>query len=352
MKVLIDISPLQNMHKTRGIGMYTKQLGEYLPIIDSENQYILTSKSQYISDADLIHYPYFDLFFHTLPMKKKAKTVVTIHDVIPLVFPKLHPPGIKGSISYIMQKIALSSVDAIITDSENSKRDIIKHLKTEKNKIVVIPLASASIFKKLSLSSIKNIKIKYQLPDNFFLYVGDVNPTKNIIGLLQAFSIFMKKNIDYDLVLVGRALGLKSKEVQDIKSKINQLGLNSRVHLHSKVPLDPPSDLVAIYNLSKWYIQPSIYEGFGLPVLEAFATSTPVICSNSSSLPEVTGNAVLKFDPNSEEDIAGTMVKAINLKDEARNRYIKLGNERLKQYSWEKTAKMTLAVYKSVLSGN
>ena len=144
MKVVIDISPLQTGHKTRGIGIYTRELSQGLRKVDKINSYILTTRPHQVKQVSLIHYPYFDLFFHTLPIQKRTRTVVTIHDVIPLIFPLWFKPGLRGRFHLFLQKLALKKVDAVITDSHNSKTDIVKYLKVPADKIHVVHLAVSS----------------------------------------------------------------------------------------------------------------------------------------------------------------------------------------------------------------
>lgn len=350
MKVIIDISPLKSAHKTRGIGMYTRRLVDAVREIDKDNKYILTTKSEHISNADIIHYPYFDLFFHTLPLKKKAKTVVTIHDLIPLIFPKDFPSGIKGKLGYFLQRTALKNVSAIITDSQNSKKDIIKYLSINENKISVVYLAAAKEFKPKNEKEILEIRKKYNLPEKFVLYVGDINANKNLIQLIEAFSEINNSYPKLHLVLVGRAFkNHKLAQVEEIKEKIASNKLEDKVHIISNVPLDPSNDLVAIYNAASVYIQPSLYEGFGLPILEAFACGTPVVASNVSSIPEITGDAAILFNPNSIQQIASGIIKATTLSETKRKKLIEKGILQAKKFSWKKTAQETIAIYKKTI---
>lgn len=352
MKVIIDISPLQSAHKGRGIGIYTRNLVAALERIDNKNKYLLTTKSSQVKDADIIHYPYFDLFFRTLPLKKRAKSVVTIHDLIPLIFPKDFPPGIKGRIRLSLQKMSLSNIDAIITDSQNSKNDIIRLLKIDPAKIKVIYLASDERIKPANQKSVIRIRKEYKLPEKFILYVGDVNPNKNLLILIKAFSLVVKNHPDTHLVLVGRALSKKLiPEVKEIKEQIKKFNLEDKVHLISNVPLDPVKDLSAIYTAATLYIQPSLYEGFGLPILEAFACKTPVVAANSSSIPEVASDAAILVDPSSEDNIYQGINLVLNLDQSSVNNLVNKGTKQLHNFSWEKTAAETLDVYKSLYQG-
>jgi len=336
MKVAIDISSLYSAHKTRGIGFYTKRLIQALRLIKGPDFSVrLIKQGKIPQDVDLVHYPYFDLFLLTLPIKKIKPTVVTVHDLIPLVFPDKFPKGIRGWIKYQIQRQALRRVDAVITDSECSKKDIIKFIGFPKEKIYVVPLAPGKEFKKLE------IKKKYSLPKIFALYVGDVNWNKNVEGLIKACA-----KIKIDLVLVGKAFRDKSlPETQAILRLIEELSLNNQTRI---LGFTPTEDLVAIYNLATVYCQPSFYEGFGLPVLEAMACGTPVVCSKTSSLPKVVGDAAVFVDPNDYKSIAEGIMKLM----ENKKLYEGLreqGRRRARKFSWEKTAKETVKVYHEVV---
>ena len=186
MRVAINTFPLKSGHKNRGTGYYTRYLLEYLKkngSVEIEE----FSKLSSLKDVDVVHYPWFDLYFHTLPIIKRFPTIVTIHDVIPLLFPKYYPVGWKGRINLSLQKLALGNCKFIITDSQSSKIDILKYLKVSEEKIIVIPLAADSIFRVLNNPQPLRIKRKYNLPNQFLMYVGDANWSKNLSFLIDGF---------------------------------------------------------------------------------------------------------------------------------------------------------------------
>lgn len=354
-KVAIDTLPLHTAHKTRGIGYYTRNLVDNLKkdtTIDVQ-EFI---KLDEVKEADLVHYPWFDLFFHTLPIRKRFPTVVTIHDVIPLVFPQYYPVGIRGKINFNLQKISLRSCKLFITDSQTSKKDLIKYLNIKDSKIIVIPLAQDRKFRVLSDTHLIHVKRKYNLPDEFLLYVGDANWAKNLPFLIEGFREIIKKG-DFNrlkLILVGGVFlknveNIDHPELQSLK-KLNQKILD--YNLKDKV-LKPgyldDEDLVAFYNLATIYIQPSLYEGFGLPILQAFACGTPVVSSQRSSLPEVGGNAAVYFDPTNLSRF--TWVISEILKDKSLQKKLsRLGLERAARFSWDKVIAETKKVYKDSIS--
>lgn len=354
MKVGLDTSPLKTNHQFRGIGTYTQNLiNAFKKTQIPHFEFKLIEKRKIPQDCDLVHYPYFDLFFLTLPLKKPKPTVVTIHDVIPLVFPQHYLPGIKGKIKFQIQKFSLKNVKAVITDSENSKKDLFKYLNYPKEKIYVVPLASSEIFKPAkSTILLDRIKEKYNLPEKFILYVGDVNYNKNISGLIKAFKLLHTSQVSLDssevkLVLVGKAFTDEDlKETQELVQLISSLKLEKKI---IRLGWIPQEDLVGIYNLATVYCQPSFYEGFGLPVLEAMACGCPVVAAKSSSLPEVCGKAAIMVDPDDTDDIARGLEKVlydISIHDILRKR----GFEQVKKFSWEKTVKETVEVYKKIFN--
>ena len=346
MRVVIDTSPLRTAFKHRGISAYTRNLVEALKEVDTNNEYVLTSQPNYV-EADIIHYPYFDFFFSTLPYFKPLPTVVTIHDVIPLIYPEHFRPGIRGKLRFIKQKRSLGSVRAIITDSEQSRQDVITYLNQEEHKVHRVYLAAHDSFRKAKPAAVEQVLNKYQLKNPYLLYVGDINYNKNVLGLLKAFAA---QNALFDLVLVSRALNNSTiPEAKAIYELINHLQINDRVNILTTVPLDPRDDIQGLYSGANWYIQPSFYEGFGLPVLEAMACRAPVISSIGGSLEELTNGAAITFDPKIPGSMKSALGKALSLSSQERQSYIDKGIQLVSNYSWEKAAKDTIKVYQQVL---
>src|SRR3990167_908630 len=290
-KVAIDTSPLISGHESRGIGAYTKNLAEEFKRGKWGFDFVFFDNGNCPSGVDLVHYPYFDLYFKTLPVKAHKPRIVTIHDVIPLVFPQHYPAGIRGRINFFLQKIALKNVDAVICDSKASKEDIANKLPFPKAKIHVVYLAQSSNYKRIDDRKLLNeIVKKYKLPKKFALYVGDVNWHKNIENMIKAVKIS-----NMDLVMVGKALvDNKLPQTNKIDSLIKKLKIENQI---IKTGFVEERDLVAIYNLAKVTLLPSHYEGFGLPVLESMACGTPVVASNVGSIPEISKETVFSCEP-------------------------------------------------------
>lgn len=351
MKIAINNLPLNSGHKARGIGYYTDHLIESFKQQDLVEVLEFANLSE-IKNADVVHYPLFDLFYHSLPIKRLFPTVVTVHDVIPLLFPDHYPAGIKGRINFILQKMALRSCQYIITDSQISKDDIIQYLGIENRKIKVIPLAADSKFEVLNHDArLLHIKRQYHLPDQFLLYVGDANWVKNLPFLIEGF--YQLKRLpefaDVKLVLAG---GVFLKNVENINhpeldslKQVNNLikayGLEKCVLRPGQVNTD---ELAVFYNLAVIYIQPSLYEGFGLPVLESLSCGTPVVSSDKGSLTEVGGQSVLYFDPANIRQFSSlvqTLIKDRSLQE----KLSKSGLKQAAKFSWEKVARETKQIY-------
>lgn len=330
MKVGIHLGGVRGGHEVRGIGVHTSELIKALDKIKDKDVEISEYKSG--GKYDLVHYTVFKPYVFSIPAKKEAgKVVLTIHDLIPLIYPKHYPGGIKGNIIFFVQKLLIKrNVDAIITISETSKKDICRFLNTDPLKVRVIYLAAKEIFKKITDNKLLNsVKEKYNLPEKFALYVGDVNYNKNIPNLIKACEIAKIK-----LVIVGK----QAKEIEKEDLSHPELIHLKNIDLSKVIRLGfvPDGDLAAIYNLTEVSVQPSLYEGFGLPVLEAIACGCPVVASKIQTHVEIAEGAVTFVDPNSPEDIARGINKPGKI------------TSLPKKYDWDKTAKQTLEVYKHV----
>lgn len=347
MKVAIDTGPITSGHSVRGIGVHTKLLIDYLKKIKGIEVEAVDFAGTDLSRYDVAHYPSFNPFFVNLPLMKKTKTVVTIHDLIYLIYPKHYPPGFKGSAKFLLNKILIKSADAIITISETSKKDIVRFLGIDPEKVFVTYLAPNSIYKVIKDRGVlTSVAKKYRLPKNFVLYVGDVNYNKNIPGLVKACEI-----ADLPLVIAGKhALGIEEKdlshpELSHLRESVKNLRDGSKV---MRLGYVADEDLVAIYNLATLYCQPSFYEGFGLPILEAFSCGTPVVASKIQVHVEIAEGGALFANPREPQDIASKM-KRFSEDEELRKKYSLLGKKIVKNFTWEKTARETFEIYKEIL---
>lgn len=346
MKILIDTSPLDSGHAIRGIGTYTRLLVENLEKISGLE--VVRSETELGEDfkPDLVHYPYFDLFFPTLPLIRRQATVVTIHDVIPLVLAEHYPVGIKGKAALMKQKSAVKTVGAVITDSASSKADIHQHLGVPLDKIHVVYLAANPELQVASTKEINRVRRKYGLPKNYVLYVGDINYNKNIPQLIKMVRDLPRHT---KLVCVGKAFVEQDiPEWQWIETQLALSDVKDRVKFVTDVPGGQTADLAAIYSGADCYIQPSLYEGFGLPVLEAMQCQVPVVMTENSSLIEVGGKAALFAEPEAES-LADQVNQVLNWTKKEREAHIKKAYKWSQKFSWKKTAQETAQVYQQLL---
>jgi len=298
--------------------------------------------------ADIFWSPHFNT--PILPIRIK-KRVVTIHDVFHLAF--FRTLDLREKLyAKVMINTAVRLSKKIITVSKYSKSEIIKYTRVNKDKIVVIyPGTNKERFKVYQNKILLNrIRKKYNLPERFFLFVGNVKPHKNLKSLLKAFESLIGEEIikDYYLVIVGKEKGFITGDKEIFKILERSLDLRKRVIFTGFVSNE---DLPIIYNLASVFVFPSFYEGFGLPPLEAMACGCPVLVSNVASLPEVCGDAALYCDPYDVDYIAEKMLQLAN-KEELKEELREKGFERAKQFSWEKAAKEHIKVFKEVLKGD
>lgn len=266
----------------------------------------------------------------------KAKKIVTsVHDFSFILHKEFHPKErIEYFEKYFFRNVVKS--DMIITGSEFSKQEILERLNFDDHKVKVIYHGiDHELFKVY-----ENLDINFKLPKKFLFSVGSIEPRKNLIGLLKAYnSLESKIKNEYKLVLAGFK-GWENSEIMKLidkdKENIHYLGFISDI------------ELAKVYNLSSLFMFPSFYEGFGLPVLEAMACGTPVICSDSSSLPEVGGDAVIYCDPYEIENIK-EKIEFVLKDNKLREKMIKKGLERAKMFSWQKSADEHMKVFKDVL---
>src|SRR3989344_1704613 len=356
-KIAIDTGPLKGEHKFRGIGMMTQELIGAFEILGDKNIKIsaVDFEGADLSKYDLVHYQVFNPFFDTLPDEFPTKAVVTIHDLIYLIYPQHYPPGIRGKLRFWRQKRRVQKASAILTISETSKKDIIRFLGIKPQKRFTLFLAPKKIFRKLETTK------RSSLPKRFVLYVGDVNYNKNLHTLIHACKL-----AKIPLVISGK----KALEVaQGGETMLNELKgpmdwwrfVSGQPHpenahyakmahhfRHNKNILTlgfvPDEDLVVLYNLATVYVQPSFYEGFGLSILEAMACGTPVIATRINTHVEIAEDAAIFVDPKDAKSMANKISEVVNNRITT-DKLIKSGYNVVKKYSWKKTAQETLAVY-------
>jgi glycosyltransferase involved in cell wall biosynthesis len=308
-----------------------------LPLAKGIQKMILMPLKINQQKLDVVHDTYhFGPFFL---LNRPTRRVLTVHDLTPLILPEFHKRSRTFLHKVIFYKI-LKDSDHIITVSENTKNDLINKFKIPEDKIRVIPLAANENFKQIDESKIFSTTTKYNINCPFILYVGTLEPRKNIPNLLNAYYKLKKQGINHKLVIAG-GKGWKYKEIFETIEKLN---LQKDVIFTGYVP---DEDLPGLYNAAELFVYPSLYEGFGLPPLEAMQCGTPVITSNTSSLPEVVGAAGITVNPYDVDELANKMYEVLTNED-LRKEMSKKGLERAKLFSWKKCAEEHLKVYEEV----
>lgn len=288
--------------------------------------------------VDLIH-----ASDHYIPRCKTVPLVATLMDALPLSHPEWSRSEFR-TLKNILWRKAIGWADSIITISEYSKQQLSKWANIPIHKITVIPLGvGLGWFDDVSETKFAQIKCQYALPESFFIAVGTLQPRKNLIRTIQAHKMLPAVVRQCAPLLIVGSQGWKS---EDILSLIDQESTGGSVRWLKHVP---QADLLPLLKLSNALVFPSLAEGFGLPVLEAFAAGVPVITSNSTSLPEVAGDAALLVDPLNTEEIRAAMERV--LEDAALMESLKhKGFDRAKQFTWSACANSTLDVYRNTLS--
>lgn len=355
-KIAINISPIFDGNSIRGVGYYTTQLIDSLKKeIKHNSEYknwsiklIKKNVSTKSGKYDLVHYPFFDPFNLTLKIDKYIPTIVTVHDLIPRQFKSHFPVGFKGEIKWLIQKKHLQHVSQIITVSEFSKKIIHQITKYPLKKIFSTHLAADPSFKEIDdQKKLNTVKQKYNLPDKFILFIGDINWNKNVPNLVKSCL-----KLNYPLVIVGSSATKKNVPNHPWTKDLLWLQSIAPKYQHSNALIltgfVPDEDLPLLYNLATVYCQPSFAEGFGLPLVQAMQSGCPVAYSNQSCLPEIMDKNGISFDPSSTDSIKNALKKYWG-DPSIRKKYSRLGLVHAKKFNWSSTARATLAVYKLAL---
>jgi len=369
MRIAIDARGI-NWYSGTGIGTYTENVLKNLLNIDEDNFYQLywcgENYSSYEKpNTNMVicskkHQRFFQEHFFPINLKSenidlyhipqngiglspniKCKKIVTIHDLIPYIMPET--VGRSYLLKFLKEMpMIIDEAMGIITVSEYSKKDILRFFPIDENKVYVTPLAADVKYKPLDKEKCKKIiKEKYGVDKPFLLYIGGFSERKNVRGLITSFAKLMKNSkIEYNLVIVGSYRDA-SQELVKLKDSLN---MNKYIKFTG---FAPDEDLPIYYNACEAFVYPSFYEGFGLPPLEAMNCGTPVITTNVTSIPEVVGDGGLIINPYNERDLQHAMELILG-SETLRKEYSRLALERAKLFSWEITAKNTLAVYEDV----
>jgi glycosyltransferase involved in cell wall biosynthesis len=282
----------------------------------------------------LFHAPHY-----VLPTLVPCRSVVTIHDCIHLMFPQYLPNRLALTYARMSMAMAARRAARVITVSESSKRDILRYFDIDPEKITVIPNAYDERFGIEPIEEdVVRVRERYQLHDEFVLYAGNVKPHKNLERLIDAFQIVRSRGLDrLKLVLIGDDIS----KYASLRRAVHQHQLHKYVRFLGYLPEET---LAVLYRLAGVFVFPSLYEGFGLPPLEAMASGTPVVTSNVSSLPEVAGDAAVLVDPYDADAIADGIFRVLT--DERLRRDLRQrGLARARQFSWEQSVKRVHDIY-------
>ncbi len=356
-----------------GIGTYIKNITDHIFELDNENDYYLfllePVYSQYLppnkrihkikatshwysyaeqtnflnqinkQKLDLMHFPHFNA-----PILYSGKRIHTIHDITPKFFPGHKQKSWFRKKAYELTiKTSLKKSTKILTISNHTKNDLIKYFNVKKDNIIVNNLGIENHFKKVeNCAKIKELKAQYGITKPYLFFISAWRNHKNFEGLIKAFEMVKKQGFDYQLVLGGK----EDPHYLNISQLIAKSEYKNDIITPGFISDD---NLPAIYTEAQIFVIPSFYEGFGIIGLEAMACQTPVTSSNTSSLPEILGDAALYFDPKNRQDISNKIIKLIN-DQELQSQLIIKGLEQIKKYSWSNCAKQTLGTYKDILN--
>lgn len=282
---------------------------------------------------------------HEIPMGiqklKGLKTVVTIHDLIFLRYPQFYRRSEKAIYTRKF-KYSCQHADRIVSVSEQTKRDIVQHFGIAEDKIETIyQSCNPAFLQKIPEKTGQEVKSRYRLPDDFILYVGSFNERKNLLGLIEAFAL-LRQRLDVPLVMVGGGKQYKNR----VMKRIKQMGLNNRVLIRSDVTNE---DLPAVYQLAGLFIYPSIFEGFGIPIIEAISSGIPVITTRGGCFSEAGGSSTHYIDPENPEEMAAAM-EAILTDPELAAGMIEDGFKYITKFHGKETSTRLIRLYQNLLT--
>jgi len=368
MRVAIDARKLHDF----GIGTYIRNLLRQLARIDRDTEYVLLCQeadldvgtllganfrtvlepSPNYSLREQIHVPWVlhrerpDVYHaphYVLPAGVRCRSVVTIHDCIHLMFPQYLPNRAAYAYARASMWAAARRSDRILTVSEASKRDILHFFNVPPEKIVVVYNAIDEHFSVTPpAEDVARVRERYQLDHQFMLYVGNIKPHKNLVRLIEAFAELRRTGFDEVKLLI---IGDQISKLPALRRAVHSHKLHKHVRFLGYVS---DQTLGVLYRLAAAFVFPSLYEGFGLPPLEAMASGTPVVTSNVSSLPEVAGEAAVLVDPYDVDSIVDGMRRVLS--DPALAAALRRkGVERAREFSWERSVAKTRQVYQQVV---
>jgi len=378
MKIGIEAQRLFRKKK-HGMDIVALEMIHALQKLDSKNEYFIFAKED--EDSDAVHgsanfkvvslpgksYPHWEQFVlpraikhfgvdilhctaNTAPIRCAAKLVLTLHDIIyleKLNLTKGTPYQIFGNL-YRRWNVPIIATNArkIVTVSAYEQQRIEKHFHLPAQSVCTIYNGVGNHFVKITDTTIQQtIRNKYSLPDSYVFFLGNTDPKKNLHGVLKALSVLRKKGqLNFKLLVLDIDKNYLARVADEISDR-------EILHAIFSAGYVPNHELPAIYSMAKVFLYPSLRESFGIPIVEAMSCGTAVITSNTSSMPEVAGNAARLVDPHNPEDIAQALQELLT-DDTQRNKFVDAGLVRAKEFSWENNASKVLSVYEEVFNKN
>ena len=373
MRICIDMSPA--VHQRGGIGRYAREIAAALRRIDPDGEYVgLCDRGAYgrgealpggmaLATHGLVdrawrlysleshilsrpadgRLPAADLFHATdnvLPRVAGMRTVMTLHDLAFHIYPQTHQRLNRWYLRVAMPRM-LRSADAVIAVSHATAQDAVRLYGVEEERLRVIHEGVEARFRPAGADDVARVRAAYGLPERYLLHVGTIEPRKNLLALLEAYRMLRSQGVDCPLVLVGRRGWLS----ESFFAARREAGLERHVRVLGAVA---DGDLVALYSGAAAFVFPSLYEGFGLPVLEAMACGAPVVCADNSSLPEVAGDAALLVPATDAAGLAAAVRRVLD-DDVLRQDLCAKGRRRAAGFTWERAAYETLRLYRDLL---
>ncbi|HEX7998755.1 MAG TPA: glycosyltransferase family 1 protein [Pyrinomonadaceae bacterium] len=374
--MLIGLDGLPLSETLAGVGHYTLELARALALASPSDEFELVSPRPFVYGLDIedeqhrpsnlrsvraqvgplgrrwflfglpryIRQRQFTLFHGTnyeVPLIKSCPTVLTIHDLSLLLHPETHE---KARVRRSRRRLPLMARAAtiVVTPTESVRREVCEHLSIEGERVVAVPEAPRSIFRPRPDAETRSLRSKLGIGDDFLLFVGTIEPRKNLLTLVHAFrEVLQETKVRLQLVIAGQTGWL----ADELFAKVKELGLSQTVVLTGYLPDD---DLCALYSSCRAFVYPSLYEGFGLPPLEAMACGAPVVASRIESISEVVGDAAMLFAPTDTAELTRSII-ALLQDENLRRRMSDKGLRRAAAFSWQRTAQLMREVYEEAL---
>ncbi len=335
-----------------GIGNYAASLTQAMMELHPEAQYemlrfsakdrlfALLQRTPISTNADIAHF-----FNYVIPHGVQGKTVVTVHDMVLHAYPETMRLRTRLMLKALLLD-SMTRADCILTDSRFSAREIAAYYPqlAHKVKVLYCGVDRKRFYPVTDTKRIRRVKHRHGIAGKYILYLGTIEPRKNLLRLIQAYYLLLHTHFDFPRLVLAGGRGWQYGEILRAAKPLCDRG---QIVLTDYIP---PDDLAALYSGAECFVFPSLYEGFGMPPLEAMACGTPVLCSHAASLPEVVGNAALRFDPYSVKQMADAMERVLS-NAELREQLRTEGIARAERFTWQAAATRLYAIYNDLWKG-